>query len=220
MPVEGWLAQLDDNAASTVDVDIASFDPDGFPLLDTGQIRDHVAAVSAYLTVEDSIVRRHIIRYSLYGRELDIIQSHLTKTHCAASCPRPPVGCCNNQHWRIYSMSDIMMTRPSTVAMQLADHIQHMQADEDTYHGADKPDAHVSRCRYFRDEGCVLHLFKSPLCMHYLCDGVRDWLATSFGPAGRRFSEAMRVMVDRPLERGADFTSDAVVTSALPLMPR
>lgn len=128
MPVEGWLAQLDDNAASTVDVDIASFDPDGFPLLGTGQIRDHVAAVSAYLTVEDSIVRRHIIRYSLYGRELDIIQSHLTKTHCAASCPRPPVGCCNNQHWRIYSMSDIMMTRPSTVAMQLADHIQHMQA--------------------------------------------------------------------------------------------
>lgn len=220
MPVQGWLAQLDDNAASTVDADIAAFAPEGFPLLEAGQVRDHVAAVSAYLTVDDPVVRRHVIRYSLYGRELDIIQTHLTKARCAASCPRPPMGCCNNQHWRIYSMSDIMMTRPSAVATRLADNIQHMQAGEDEYHGAAKPDATTSRCRYFRDDGCVLRLFKSPLCMHYLCDGIRDGLATSFGDAGNRFSDAMRIMVDRPLLHGEDFTSDTVVSAALPLMKR
>lgn len=218
MPVVTWLEQLDSNEMTTVDRDVAVFDAATFPLLDDEEVREHVAALSAHLTVVDDKVRQRVIGYSLYGRELDIIQTSITKAFCATECARPPLGCCNNQHWKIYSMSDIMMTRPTPVAMQLSDAIQKLQVDECAFREEASTAPETTRCRYFRGEGCTLRLFKSPLCMHYLCEGLSTRIETVFGEAGEVFVSNMRSVVARSLVRGRDFTCASVVASALPLL--
>lgn len=238
MPIDGWLDALSGANTDSVDSDAALFAEREYPLLSARAVRRQVTRLSAHLNdmggagsafapsslpappasparpVMDDGLRRALIGYSLYALQLDMVQDRATKHICRDSCDRPPLGCCNRSHNVVFSMSDIMMQQPTGLALRMADALARLQTEEGAHH------AHGAvmgerGCPYLTACGCTLHLFKSPLCMHYLCPTVADVLHGLHGDGAAPFVAGMRRAANRQIERSTDFMEAGLIDAAV-----
>lgn len=239
MPIDGWLEALpgreDRSAGRHVADDVALFAGRDHPLLSTRTVRHHVSRLSAHLLAGeasgrsgstgssgsanpsrgmDDGLRRALVGYSLYTRQLDMVQDRATKRICRDGCERPPLGCCNRSHNVVFSLSDIMMQQPTGRALRMGDALARLQAEEGAHH-ADGAPMGERGCPYLTATGCTLHLFKSPLCVHYLCPTVADALSAAHGPEAAPFVAGMRRAATRQLERSADFMEPGLIEAAV-----
>jgi hypothetical protein len=209
-----WLNSLKSVNTAGVDGDMASLVDLDYPFLTEIQVCGHVAQLSAHLGRLEKELRRAVIGYSLYTRQLDCIQDRVSKTFCSTQCDRPPVGCCNAKHCDIFTLSDYMLYQPSSLSMQLAQAIGSLQQREDEYTMTDDMRRDTRYCPYLTDQGCTLRLFKSPRCIHYICSSVKDDLAMRFEQGGETFASAMTETSARTLSCCADFTNAQVLAAA------
>ncbi len=214
MPIEGWLDTLPGPETGGVDRDLALLAGLDYPLLSSRAVRRQVTRLSAYLGVMDDALRRALIGYSLYTRQLDMVQDRATKHICRDGCARPPLGCCNRSHNVVFSLSDIMMRQPTGLALRMGDALARLQAEEGAHHAGGAAMGERG-CPYLTATGCPLHLFKSPLCAHYLCATVTDTLGAAHGDAAAPFVAGMRRAAERQIGRSADFTEPGLIESAV-----
>ncbi|WMW64905.1 hypothetical protein [Nitratidesulfovibrio liaohensis] len=230
MPIDGWLEALPgpESPTSSRDVadDVALFAGREHPLLPVRTVHHQVARLSAHLLglgsagapgvsgAMDDGLRRALIGYSLYTRQLDMVQDRATKHICRDGCERPPLGCCNRSHNVVFSLSDIMMQHPTGLALRMGDALARLQAEEGTHHAHGAPMGERG-CPYLTATGCTLHLFKSPLCVHYLCPTVADALNAAHGPEAVPFVAGMRRAANRQLERSSDFMDPGLIEAAV-----
>ncbi|BFR47415.1 hypothetical protein RVX_R04760 [Nitratidesulfovibrio sp. HK-II] len=214
MPIEGWLDTLPGPETGGVDRDLALLAGQDYPLLSPRAVRRQVTRLSAYLGVMDDALRGALIGYSLYTRQLDMLQDRATKHICRDDCARPPLGCCNRSHNVVFSLSDIMMRQPTGLALRMGDALARLQAEEGAHHAGGAAMGERG-CPYLTATGCPLHLFKSPLCAHYLCATVTDSLGAAHGAAAAPFVAGMRRGAERQIERSADFTEPGLIEAAV-----
>lgn len=214
MPIEGWLDTLPGPETGGVDRDLALLAGRNYPLLSPRAVRRQVTRLSAYLGVMDDALRRTLIGYSLYNRQLDMVQDRATKHICRDGCARPPLGCCSRSHNVVFSLSDIMMSQPTGLALRMGDALARLQADEGAHHAGGAAMGERG-CPYLTATGCPLHLFKSPLCAHYLCATVTDTLGAAHGDAAAPFVAGMRRAAERQIGRSADFTEPGLIEAAV-----
>jgi hypothetical protein len=96
--------------------------------------------------------------------------------------------------------------------MQLCDSIQRLQKNENAYHGQDA-DRTAGHCAYLTSSGCTLRLFKSPLCVHYLCQAMGNKLRVRFHGQAGPFVEAMHQAATRTITATVHFTSPEVLAA-------
>lgn len=229
MPIDGWLDALSGINTDSADSDAALFAGRSYPLLSPRTVRRQVTRLGAHLNdmggtgaagsahsrhFMDDGLRRALIGYSLYARQLDLVQDRATKHICRDDCERPPLGCCNRSHNVVFSMSDILMQQPTGLALRMADALARLQAEEGAHH------AHGAAmgergCPYLTASGCTLHLFKSPLCVHYLCPTVATALHDRHGDGAAPFVAGMRRAANRQIERSTDFMEAGLIDAAV-----
>ncbi len=214
MPIDGWLDALPGPETGGVDHDVTLFAGRGYPLLSQRTVRRQVTRLSAHLGAMDDGLRRALIGYSLYTRQLDVVQGHATKHICRDGCERPPLGCCNRSHNVVFSLSDIMMQQPSGLALRMADALARLQAVEGAHHAGGAVMGERG-CPYLTATGCPLRLFKSPLCVHYLCGTVADALDATHGGGAAPFVAGMRRAATRQIERSTDFMEPGLIEAAV-----
>lgn len=219
MPIDRWLDSLDDTDHRRVDGDLAALADLPYPFLTDPQSAHQIERLSGHLFRLPEAARRQAIAYSLYVRQLDAIQEDALRGYCAEDCPRPPVGCCNADHFTVLSTADILLYQPSAAAMQLSHVIDGLQRQERRHalaHGCVLTRAH---CACLCESGCSLRLFKSPRCVHYLCQGAEASLTRLLGAQSASFLDAMRETARQTISTTRDFTCQAVLDEAALLFP-
>lgn len=221
MPIDGWLealpGQANGDANRDVALDLELFATRPYPLLSTRTVRHQVARLGTHLHAMGSMddgLRRALIGYSLYTRQLDMVQNRATKHICRDGCERPPLGCCNRSHNVVFSLSDIMMQHPTGLALRMGDALARLQAEEGAHHAHGAPMGERG-CPYLTATGCPLYLFKSPLCVHYLCPTVAAALEAAHGAGAVPFVAGMRRAANRQLQRSSDFMEPGLVEAAV-----
>jgi len=214
MAPEHWLDELPQTRARAADDDLSILCADPYPFLGDAAVRRQITRLSGHLAGLADAMRRRVIAYSLYVRQLDVIQAAATRDFCRDGCMRPPVGCCNANHFEILSLADVMVARPSQTAMELAHVIAALQRQETDFEldsGRSLPSGH---CGCLASDGCTLRLFKSPRCVHYLCAELGGSLTERFGPAAASFLAAMAQVAVQTITTTADFTDPAILDAA------
>jgi hypothetical protein len=216
MNIANWLNKLSQVDSRFIAADLHVLASRKYPFLSDEQVIIQISRLSGHLGSLEEKIRRLVISYSLYNRQLDIIQDYLSKEICRLNCERPPVGCCGDDHFLIFSMSDLMISRPSQIALHLSDIIMRMQKNEAAYYlnGRERRGGH---CSLLTSRGCTLKLFKSPVCVHYLCSGITTRLHRRFGMDAYYFAGEMIRMASQTIGCSQDFTSPDVIAAALPL---
>ncbi len=105
---------------------------------------------------------RLIIAYTMKTKKMDKILSRLTKEYCAAGCESIPVGCCDQTSYYFMGINDKMVK------------LQEKEAKNNGW--LDFP----SNCRYHTSKGCKLKLFKSPICLGFICDPLEKAIRDDF----------------------------------------
>ena len=220
MHIASWLDTLPSGSARAVTDDMDWFRAASRPFLCDELARHHVARLSDHLGRLGTPLRRAVISYTLYTRQLDRIQEAATKDFCRDGCDRPPVGCCNASHCDVFTPSDYLLYRPTSLSMELAAALARLQRTEDD--SARQAGArHIQRyCPYLTATGCTLHLAKSPRCVHYLCETLRGDLGERYGATGAAFAAAMAETAVRAVGCCDDFTNPAVLATAREMLPR
>ncbi|WP_243368649.1 hypothetical protein [Fundidesulfovibrio soli] len=219
MPASGWLRSLKPASQAFIDGDMDCLAPLDYPFLNQGQVCEQVECLSGHLGRLGLEHRRAVIGYSLYTRQLEAVQERTGKAFCAGNCGRPPVGCCNAAHYRVHSLADFMIGRPSGLAMQLAASIEGLQRSEDAWSRHEGLTHTSDHCAYLAERGCTLLLFKSPRCIHYICPHLEADLLLRFPGAAPAYAAAMSVAAVSTSLRSADFTSPEVLAAACLMLP-
>ena len=214
MHITTWLNTLQYTAAASIGTDVDFLAGYDYPFLTQTQVCHHIEHLSGHLVGLHQNLRRAVIGYTLYTRQIDRIQDTVSKDFCRDSCDRPPVGCCNASHCDIYSPSDYILYQPTQLSLELAQAISSLQKVEDGQALATGAQHLGQYCPYLTDQGCTLKLFKSPRCAHYLCQTLRDDLTGRYGATGTDFAGAMAETASRAVACCADFTNPAVLTAA------
>ncbi|EKO39731.1 MAG: hypothetical protein B193_1565 [Solidesulfovibrio magneticus str. Maddingley MBC34] len=214
MRIASWLDTLPAGRDAAVADDIDCFRAKARPFLSDELAEHHVARLSSHLGRLAAPLRRAVIGYTLYTRQIDRIQAAATKDFCRDGCDRPPVGCCNARHCDVFTPSDYLLYRPTGLSLELAGALARLQRAEDD--SARQAGArHVQRyCPYLTETGCTLQLAKSPRCVHYLCQTLQTDLGQRYGAAGAAFAEAMAETAGRAVACCEDFTNPAVLAAA------
>lgn len=213
MPAD-WLSGLPSRSGRHVESDVEALSLVQSPLLAHERAISHVEHLSAFLGATPTTVRRAAIGYALYVLQLDAVQERSLRRICAASCERPPVGCCNANHHVIMSLSDVMIAAPSQDALHLMHVLGQLQQLEHEHSLNTGMVLRLEYCSRLSSAGCTLRLFKSPRCIHYLCSQVETALQSQYAKSGQSFAEAMHRAGNRTLATLADFTSRAVLQTA------
>jgi len=221
MPIDHWLNSLPQASSRFVETDLGALaGPTAYPFLNAGTVRAQITRLSGHLAREDEPGRRLAIGYSLYLRQMDVIQEASVRTACAGACPRPPVGCCNAEHHMILSTADLMFSLPSPAALRLAHVITGMQRRERDHSASQGMALTSGHCSCLAATGCALRLFKSPRCAHYLCPDVENTLLLRHGEKASAFIGAMRAMARGTISSSRDFTSPPVLAAAALIFPQ
>lgn len=109
-------------------------------------------------------IHKLMLEYAVKSRHVDEIIGELTKPYCAASCHKPPVGCC-------YILGYDLGLVPQTMLR--------LQAIESRRNGHLPPETE-EKCKYHNATGCTLSLFKSPACIGALCDPLMESLQNRY----------------------------------------
>lgn len=217
MPIDNWLDDLDQNSSRHVDSDLLALADLSYPFLSAQTVCNQVEHLSNHLAAVDNAGRRLAIAYSLYARQMDAIQETSVRGMCAGSCTRPPVGCCNADHFVILSPADLMISRPSAAALQLSHIITGMQRNERNHSVKCGQTLRNAYCGCLSTTGCTLRLFKSPRCSHYLCDDAEESLRLRYGPSTSAFIDAMHSTASTTITCSEDFTNQDVMAAATAL---
>ena len=220
MHIASWLDTLPTASDAAVNDDRDCFRANTRPFLPDALAEHHVARLSAHLGRLATPLRRAVIGYTLYTRQIDRIQDTATKDFCRDGCDRPPVGCCNASHCDVFTPSDYLLYRPTGLSLELAAALSDLQRAEDD--SARQTGArHTQRyCPYLTATGCTLHLAKSPRCAHYVCETLRRDLGRRYGAPGAAFAAAMAETAGRAVASCGDFTNPAVLAAAREMLPR
>jgi hypothetical protein len=216
MPIDVWLNTLSEENHSGVDADLEILVPLHSRILSQQTVANQVARLSCHLGALCSQTRRAVIRYSLYVRKLHLVQELWIREMCGQGCPRPPVGCCGANHFVILSLSDILIARPSPAAMHLAHVISRLQEGEHAYARGTGRKVHQGYCTHLAGDGCMLRLFKSPRCIHYLCGAVEQKLNETYD-APMVFIDAMRDAGSQTISVVQDFMGPTIIDAAMDL---
>ncbi|MBI4805963.1 MAG: hypothetical protein HY795_12080 [Desulfovibrio sp.] len=222
MPIDHWLDALTQANSRHVDSDLLALADLPYPFLTAQTVCSQIELLSGHLAQVNDTGRRLAIAYSLYTRQMDSIQESSVRGMCAGSCMRPPVGCCNADHFVILSPADLMVSQPSATALQLSHVISGMQRTEHNHSIKNGKTLRNAYCSCLSTSGCTLRLFKSPRCTHYLCKDVEESLRVSHGLSSSAFIEAMRSSASATITSSKDFTNGHVLTAAtafLDLLP-
>ncbi|MDQ7831672.1 MAG: hypothetical protein RDU30_08065 [Desulfovibrionaceae bacterium] len=214
MAPEPWLDALPQKRGTAADGDLSVLCATAYPFLSDAAVRRQITRLSGYLATLAESMRRRVIAYSLYVRQLDVIQAAATRDFCRDDCARPPVGCCNANHFEILSLADMMIARPSPAAMELSHVIGQLQRLETGFEVEHGRCLTPGYCDCLAADGCTLRLFKSPRCVHYLCAELGRDLATRYGPAATPFCAAMAQVAVQTITTTADFTDPAILDAA------
>jgi len=202
-----------------VDGDLAALGGLPYPFLTDRQSAHQIERLSGHLFRLPEQPRRQAIAYALYVRQLDAIQEDSLRALCAGACPRPPVGCCNADHFVVLSTADILLYQPSAAAMRLSHVIDGLQRQERLHAVANGWVLTAAHCACLCETGCALRLFKSPRCVHYLCEGAEASLAGRMSADSSPFLAAMRATARQTISTTRDFTSQLVLDEAALLFP-
>jgi hypothetical protein len=222
MPIDGWLKLLPEGSGRNVRADLDTIRLKVLPFLSTAQSELQIERLSLHLSGEPTAIRHAAIRYSLYVRQLDIIQQQVSQIRslCAHHCQRPPVGCCNGEHHVLLSLTDIVCASPTQNTLHLAHVITTLQVREHEYALQQGGLVRASYCSRLTAIGCTLRLFKSPRCIHYLCPQVIEALSALHGDQSLVFLAAMYAASTQVVSCMADFTSPQVLAAAAILFGR
>ena len=197
-----------------IDSDLNALTIKAYPFLTHAQVCHQIERLSGHIGGMVQDLRRAIIGYTLYTRQIDSIQDTVSKEFCRSSCDRPPVGCCNAPHCEIFTPSDYIIYRQTSLSMQLAHAISGLQKIENKQAKVPKSKYHGKYCPYLTDNGCTLKLFKSPRCAHYICNSLMDNISVQYGPNSANFLQAMTETSCRAISCCADFTNPGVLNAA------
>ncbi len=103
-------------------------------------------------------INKLMLEYAMKSRSIDVIISVLTKGFCATNCDRLPNGCCTILGYDMGLVPQTML-RLQAVESRRNGHITPKEED---------------KCKYHTNSGCTIALFKSPACIGYLCDGLKE----------------------------------------------
>ena len=212
-PIHAWLNSLEQQCHRKVDADLNTLVERPYPFLCPQTVSHHIVRLSTHLGTLRCDVRRSVIVYSLYVRQLHALQESMIRETCARSCPRPPAGCCGADHHVILSLTDIVMARPSPAAMHLAHTITLLQHNEHAHALSSGRQLRQGFCGCLAVDGCTLRLFKSPRCIHYLCDGIEVQLGDAFKNPGP-FLDAMRRANSLTITTEQDFMEPLIIEAA------
>lgn len=216
MPIDNWLCALAQTDHSAVDGDLEALAAKDYPFLSDQNVSKQIEQLSGHLGPRHNIVRRLVIAYSLYSRQVDAILETGARAFCGSSCPRAPSGCCNREHFVIMNMSDLMSSRNSPTALHMAHVIGQLQQLESAHDIATrKRTIRPGFCSLLAEDGCTLRLFKSPRCVHYMCDELkRDMLLESGGKA-QPLLAAMRRAESSTISSPMDYSNPDIIAQAV-----
>ncbi|MDP2847379.1 MAG: hypothetical protein Q8O35_04220 [Humidesulfovibrio sp.] len=210
MQIESWLGALAQPDHSAIDGDLESLADRDYPFLSDSSVNNQIERLSGHLGSRHSNVRRLVIAYSLYIRQVDVILQSGPRAFCGAGCPTPPAGCCNHEHYVIMNITDLMSSQNSPAALHMAHMIGLLQKDESAHHRKGRT-MRPGYCRLLAEDGCTLRLFKSPRCVHYMCEKLqRDMINQSNGAAQPLLS-AMKHVESTTISSPADFLNNNVI---------
>jgi len=106
-------------------------------------------------SIKDKKIAEAVVEYASKTKQLDEVLTELTKSICAERCSDGYGSCCHTTYY------DASIPSPMVK-------LQKMEAGES---GLEKGD---SECRYHSETGCHLTLFKSPICIGYLCLSLKN----------------------------------------------
>lgn len=220
MPFEIWLKSLPEHSTRHVQTDLVDIALDHLPFLSTECTHYQVERLSLHLGALPKPIRHAAIRYSLYVRQLDTLQEHqlAIRPLCAHHCPRPPVGCCNDEHHVIVSCSDILFTNTSPDALHLAHILTGLQNKEHAHALRQGHNLRPGYCSRLTAAGCSLRMFKSPRCIHYLCSEIVSGITAVYGKRSAFFLNEMHSMSIRVIVNLSDFTSPKIIDAAETLL--
>ena len=216
MGIEAWLKSLPDDTSRYVRIDLDNLYVQPFSFLETDQVVYQIERLSTHLGSQPSLIRQAAIRYSLYIRQLDAIQERKNGTRqiCTHACQRPPVGCCNSEHYIILPQPDPLLAKPSHNSLHLAAVLTALQNQEYAFALAQGRLFSSSSCSHLTATGCSLRLFKSPRCIHYLCPQVALAMIATHGDSAADFLAAMHDSGNRVILTLNDFINYEVIQAA------
>lgn len=217
MPIDHWLSALPQSAHAHVNSDLEDLAAKPYPFLTEQCVCTQIERLSGHLGKLKGVVRKEVIAYSLYIRQLDIILDAGVRGTCAGSCPRPPVGCCDADHFVTLSTMDLMSAQRSPLALHLAHAIGVMQKQESAHSLTQGQQLKPGHCRCLAEDGCTIRLFKSPRCAHYLCDAVGQAMQDQQEGDAAPFLAAMQHTVSSRISSTNDFMNANVISEAVGL---
>ncbi len=217
MPMDHWLSALRQHGHAAVDGDLEALASHPRPFLTEQSVCAQVESLSGHLAALKTPVRREVIAYSLYVRQMDAIQEAGPRAVCAGHCPRPPAGCCNHDHFVILNVTDLMSSRRSPLALHMVHVIGQLQKLESAHNFGRGRSPKPGFCACLAEDGCTLRLFKSPRCAHYLCESLEQALLERHGPDAAPFLAAMRHTLTSTISSPQDFGNPGVISNGASL---
>jgi len=215
MPIEHWLHALSQNDHAAIDGDIAALTGKEHPFLSDQCVCSQIERLSGHLGSRHQSIRRSVIAYSLYMRQVDAILEGSARTFCGTRCPNPPAGCCNRDHFVIMNVTDLMSSHNSPTALHMAHMIGLLQQLESAHNLDGERSIRPGYCSLLANDGCTLRLFKSPRCAHYICEDLQASMQeNSSGRAGPLLA-AMKYTESSAISSPADFANAEVITQAV-----
>ncbi|GAB6125652.1 hypothetical protein [Humidesulfovibrio idahonensis] len=214
MPIESWLSDLAQNDHSAVDGDLEALANKPYPFLTDQNSSNQIERLSGHLGGRHQNVRRQVIAYSLYIRQVDAILERGARGYCCGHCPNPPAGCCNRDHFVIMNVTDLMSSHNSPAALHMAHMIGQLQKLESTHNLAAERTIRPGYCSLLAHDGCTLRLFKSPRCAHYICEDLQASMQKdSEGKAGALLA-ALKYTESSVISSPADYANQDVIDQA------
>jgi len=210
MPIDDWLSSLAQPDHSAVDGDLDSLSGEAYPFLTDSCVCNQIECLSGHLGARHNSVRRQVIAYSLYTRQVDTMLQSGPRTFCGSRCPTPPGGCCNQEHFVIMNVTDLMSSQNSPVALHMAHMIGLMQKLESS-HNRQGRTMRPGYCSLLAQDGCTLRLFKSPRCAHYMCEPLKQAMLEERGDAAKPFLKAMKHVESSTISSPDDFSNMSVI---------
>lgn len=214
MPIDNWLSVLAQSDHSATDGDLEALADLAYPFLTHQSVCNQVEQLSGHLGARHQVVRRMVIAYSLYIRQVDTILEYGARAFCGSSCPNPPAGCCNRNHYVTMNVSDLMSSHNSPASLHMA-HVIGMMQQLESAHNLDGRSIRPGYCTLLAHDGCTLRLFKSPRCAHFMCENAEAALQANTKNRGTAFLAAMKQAEGSTISSPADYWSPEVLAEAV-----
>jgi len=214
MPIESWLCGLAQSDHSAVDGDLEVLTRKSYPFLSDQCACNQIERLSGHLGGRHQNVRRLVIAYSLYIRQVDTVLERGARGFCGSRCPNPPAGCCNRDHFVVMNVTDVMSSHNSPAALHMAHMIGQLQQLESAHNLAGERTIRPGYCSLLAHDGCTLRLFKSPRCAHYICEDLEAAMRTRSGEKAQPFLTAMKYAESSSISSPVDYANPEVIAQA------